>query len=138
MRVALDPNVLLSTLVFQSSLLSPLRYHWREGNIIPIASAETLKELVAVLAYPKFSLSVAAIEALLSDFLPWCETFAVPQSLPVPDCRDPNDLPFLKLALAARADALVTGDADLLVLEQGFPIPIITPQALLSRLPSID
>ena len=32
----------------------------------------------------------------------------------VPDCRDVHDLPFLHLAVAGRADMLVTGDADLL------------------------
>ncbi len=32
----------------------------------------------------------------------------------LPDCRDPFDRPFLELALVAKADALVTGDKDLL------------------------
>jgi predicted nucleic acid-binding protein len=52
----------------------------------------------------------------------------------VPDCRDPKDRPFLELASFARADALVTGDADLLALAQVFPVPIITPHELRSRL----
>jgi predicted nucleic acid-binding protein len=52
----------------------------------------------------------------------------------VPDCRDPKDRPFLELASFARADALVTGDADLLALTPLFSIPIITATALRGRL----
>jgi putative PIN family toxin of toxin-antitoxin system len=33
------------------------------------------------------------------------------------DCRDPKDNKFLELAVAAKADFLVTGDDDLLVLD---------------------
>ena len=54
---------------------------------------------------------------------------------PVPHCRDPFDRPFLELALAGRADALVTGDADLLALADSFTVPILTPAALSGRLP---
>ena len=48
----------------------------------------------------------------------------------VPECRDPFDRPFLELATAARADALVTGDADLLALADSFAVPILTPAGL--------
>jgi predicted nucleic acid-binding protein len=34
----------------------------------------------------------------------------------VPPCRDPHDLPFLRLAVAGKAKALVSGDRDLLTL----------------------
>ncbi len=52
----------------------------------------------------------------------------------VPDCRDPFDRPFLELALAGRADALITGDDDLLVLAPQFSIPILTAAASAVRL----
>ncbi len=52
----------------------------------------------------------------------------------VPDCRDPKDRPYLELAVAADADALITGDGDLLALASVFAIPIITPAALRYRL----
>jgi predicted nucleic acid-binding protein len=41
---------------------------------------------------------------------------------------------FIDLALAAAADALVTGDSDLLVLADTSAIPIITPAELHGRL----
>jgi putative PIN family toxin of toxin-antitoxin system len=42
-------------------------------------------------------------------------------------CRDPKDDIFLSVALAGRADALVTGDSDLLSLGPFRGIPILTP-----------
>jgi predicted nucleic acid-binding protein len=44
-------------------------------------------------------------------------------------CRDPKDDKFLELAVNGRADAIVTGDDDLLVLNPFRGIPIITPAA---------
>ena len=67
-------------------------------------------------------------------YRPWCEIIAVSEPPDVPECRDPSDRPFLELALTAQADALVTGDTDLLVLAPMFAIPIITPSDLQTRL----
>ena len=44
-----------------------------------------------------------------------------------PACRDPKDIPILRLALAVHADLLVTGDQDLLVMKEVRGIPIVTP-----------
>lgn len=46
---------------------------------------------------------------------------------PVTVCRDPKDDKFLELALNGRADLIISGDADLLVLNQFQNIPIIDP-----------
>ena len=52
---------------------------------------------------------------MLADYLPYTATVNIPQPPPkVPPCRDAADLMFLELAVAGRARALVTGDADLL------------------------
>ena len=44
-------------------------------------------------------------------------------------CRDPTDDKFLELAVNGRADVIVSGDADLLVLDRFRGIPIVTPGA---------
>jgi predicted nucleic acid-binding protein len=41
---------------------------------------------------------------------------------------------FLELAAAARANALVTGDGDLLALGSTYPTPILPPAAFRERL----
>jgi predicted nucleic acid-binding protein len=48
--------------------------------------------------------------------------------------RDPFDLPFLQLAIAGKADYLVTGDHDLLALAGKFSRPIVTADEFLSAL----
>ena len=134
-RLVLDTNILLSALQFHSGRLSWLRGAWSSGRIRPLAGRETTAELIRVLGYPKFKLSEADRQDLLEDYLPFCETVAVPDPPPaVPECRDPFDRPFLELALAGRAEALVTGDADLQALADNFTVPILTPAGLRRQL----
>jgi len=54
--------------------------------------------------------------------------------MPLPYCRDTSDTVFLRLALAGRADVLVTGDPDLLaVTRNGLPFSIESPSAYRHR-----
>lgn len=139
-RVVLDTNVVLSALVFTHGATARLRQAWQQGHCLPLVSTATAQELVRVLAYPKFRLSAAEREELLADYLPHAEVVAVPSPPPaVPDCRDPHDLPFLHLAAAGAAQALITGDKDLLVLagpfSQAGPLPfsILSCEAWLAQ-----
>ena len=79
---------------------------------------------------PKFGLDNEEWEDLLADYLPWCEPVTILEAPVVPECRDPFDRPFLELALFAGADALVTGEKDLLSLARPFAVPIITANEL--------
>lgn len=116
-RVVLDTNVVLSALLFGGGPAARVRAAWQSGRFVPLASTATAQELVRVLGYPQFRLSAAEQEELLADLMPWVDVVRVPDPPPaVPACRDPLDLPFLHLALAGRARALVSGDRDLLVL----------------------
>ena len=103
------------------------------GRIVPVVSSATMSELSRVLAYPKFGLMPATQRALIDDYLPWCETVDVPDDTEVPECRDPSDIPFLQLAVVGEADALVTGDADLLALAPVFSVPILTAREAWER-----
>ena len=134
LRLVLDTNVLLSALLFPTGSLSWLRHAWQSQAIRPLASRDTTAELLRVLHYPKFRLNGDEREDLLSDYLPWCETVIVSKPPAVPACRDPCDRPFLELALAGQADALVTGDGDLLALASVFSVPVLTPNATRDRL----
>ena len=51
----------------------------------------------------------------------------------VTDCRDPKDNKYLELALAAKADVIVSSDKDLLVLHPWRDIPVLLPAAYLAR-----
>ncbi len=116
-RVVLDTNVVLSALLFGRGPAGRVRIGWQARRFVPLASTATAQELVRVLAYPKFRLDAREQEELLADWLPWVEVVRMPdRPPPAPPCRDPHDLPFLHLAIVARANALVSRDADLLVL----------------------
>ena len=134
-RVVLDTNVVLSALLFRTGAPARLRLAWQNGALRPLASTATVAELVRVLTYPKFKLSAAEQHELLADYLPMTEVVQVPDPPPqVPRCRDPFDLPFLQLAAAAGADALVSGDADLLALAGELPFAVVTPAAYVATL----
>jgi putative PIN family toxin of toxin-antitoxin system len=133
-RVVLDTNVLLSALLFHAGTLSWLSQAWQEQTLRPLASRDTTAELIRVLSYPKFRLTSDEREDLLGDYLPWCETVRVPKRTKVPHCRDSFDRPFLELAHAAKADALLIGDKDLLALAGVFAVPILAPAAFRSRI----
>jgi putative PIN family toxin of toxin-antitoxin system len=116
-RVVLDTNMVLSALLFSGGPAGRMRAGWQAGRFVPLASTATAQELVRVLAYPKFRLSPAEQEELLADLMPWVAVVRIPDPPPrVPARRDPFDLPFLYLAVAGKARALVSGDRDLLAL----------------------
>ncbi len=113
-RVVLDTNLLLCALVASGVATAVLREGWQRQRFTPLASKETIRELIRVLAYPEFGLNATEQEDLLSDYLPFCATVNVSNPPPpTPICRDPCHIPFLELAMAGGADFLVTGDQDL-------------------------
>jgi len=136
-RVVLDTNVVVSALVFTRGPAVRVRQAWLAGQVLPLAGRATVTELMRVLAYPKFRLSREDQAELLADYLPAITVVPVPEPPPaVPPCRDPLDRPFLHLAAAGRADALVTGDADLLALAGLTPWRILTLAELLAQRPT--
>ena len=133
-RVVLDTNVVLSALVFGGGAAGRVRRAWQQGALVPLASNATVRELVRVLAYPKFRLTQAEQEELLADYLPYTKTVRILQPPPqVPECRDALDEPFMHLAVAGKAQVLVSGDRDLLAIaeefEQASVCPILTLDA---------
>lgn len=135
-RVVLDTNVVVSALVFPGGQGARLRDAWQSGALQPLVSVHTARELIRVLGYAKFALQPAEQEDLLADYLPWTEVVRIPDRVrAVPECRDPFDVPFLQLAIAGRADFLVTGDKDLLALDGALAeCDIVDPTTLLARI----
>jgi putative PIN family toxin of toxin-antitoxin system len=135
LRVVIDTNLVLSALVFAAGRLAPLRLAWQGNRVLPLVSRFTAAELIRALAYPKFKLAAQEQEELLADYLPYCKTVRIPSPPPAtPPCRDIFDVPFLELALAGKARALVTGDKDLLSIAGSFACPILSADQFLSTL----
>ena len=95
-------------------------------------SPPVLDEIAEVLARPKFAAAIpldrrAEIIGLLTAAAAWFEP-----GIRVRECRDPGDDIYLELALAAGAAALVSSDADLLVLDPWRGIRILRPAEFLT------
>ena len=132
LRVVFDTTTVVSALCFPRGRLRWLIQHWRSPDCNPLVSRATAAEIVRVLAYPKFRLSADDQYDFLADYIPFCETVAVSEPCAV-ICRDPRDQSFLDLAQSGRADLLVTGDSDLLVLAGQTEFSIETPEAFRQR-----
>jgi putative PIN family toxin of toxin-antitoxin system len=117
----------ISALVFTTGRLAWLRANWRERRSISLVSRATMAELQWVLGYRKLKLSDEYQIELMSDYLTFCETVEVEEFCSV-QCRDKKDQSFLDLAQSGKADVLVTGDRDLLVLVGKTAFLIETPE----------
>ena len=134
-KVVLDTNTVLSALLFNQSKLSQFRILWQSGKIIPLGSKATISELIRVLTYAKFKLSSTEQQSLLNDYLAYIQTINNIEKMTDPSvCRDVNDVMFLELAIAGKADYLITGDKDLLEIQQAFKFKIVTPAEFIFNL----
>ena len=131
-KVVIDSNVLVSILKGKPSL-SLIYILFKEERFKLVISAEVLKELSAVLYRPHLKIDSRDIKELFRLI----KAKAIRIDLPPPfidACRDPKDNFILELAIKARADFIVTGDKDLLVLKSFHSIPILTTHQFLLRL----
>jgi putative PIN family toxin of toxin-antitoxin system len=95
---------------------------WSSPLRVELISALRRKRLVT----PTVLQAIAAF----SDLCQTCD----PVKLPKRVCRDPDDDVVLGTALAGRADLIVTGDNDLLVLKSFQRIRILSPRQVLETL----
>jgi hypothetical protein len=126
-RSVFDTSVVVSALLFGRGHLAWLRSHWADRRCVSLVSHETAEELARVLRLKKFRLTTGEYHEALAAYLPYCEIVDVIRKCSVV-CRDANDQPFLDLAHSGKADSLVSGDRDLLVLAGRTKFLIETPE----------
>lgn len=95
-------------------------------------SRETFSEFVEVFTRPKFDKYVSLEDRLNAISVIELKSQLIEVSVPVIACRDPKDDKFLALALAIKANCVITGDKDLLVLHPFQEISILTPSDFLN------
>ena len=127
MRVVIDTNVFVSAALKTRSPPSDAVHLAAERDLL-LKSPTTEQELSITLARPRLA---PLIPLRFRDWLE--EVMAVAELVQIAErivaCRDPKDGKFLELAVAGRADVIVSGDADLLALNPFRGIPIVTPSA---------
>lgn len=114
-RIIIDTNLWVSFLISDNVKLEDLLFAQKVSLIF---SEELMQEFVSVTGRPKFAryFNLQTVEELLS-VIHEVATF-VQVTTTVSICRDPKDDFLLALALDSNADVLITGDSDLLELEQ--------------------
>ncbi|MFZ0317961.1 MAG: putative toxin-antitoxin system toxin component, PIN family [Candidatus Sulfotelmatobacter sp.] len=123
MRVVVDTNILVSFAIRPNRDFERL-FDYLAASGITLVSEETIAELFAVLTRDKFRTYIPQERAI--DYVEWysgiSEFVVVREHLTA--CRDPKDDKFLALAVAGKADCIVSGDSDLLdmVAYEGIPV----------------
>jgi putative PIN family toxin of toxin-antitoxin system len=134
MRVVLDTNVLVSGLLKRDSIPGRLLQAVWDGSLELVLSEPLLAELREVLDYPKIRKRLVANGTDTEQFLELLPFFTIqvdPSGIEVPVPRDAADEMELATFVAAEAEWLVSGDQDLLVLADRFPV--LSPTAFVAR-----
>jgi putative PIN family toxin of toxin-antitoxin system len=136
MRAVVDTGVLVSALIRPRGTIGDVLRALRDGRVTPIYSTPMVVEIIDVLSRPKFWAKYQVQPddiTVLVNLLRLRGELVIPK-LEITACRDPKDNKFLEAALAGKADAIVTGDDDLLVLHPFEGIDILCPTEFLARL----
>ncbi len=109
MRVVLDTNVVVSALISSAGPAGQVVRLVGREKLIPLYDPRIWAEYEDVLSRPKFCFDHADVQDVLGLIAARgqrVEADPLPSRLP-----DPDDLPFLEVALSGRARALITGNA---------------------------
>jgi putative PIN family toxin of toxin-antitoxin system len=125
MRVVVDTNVVVSA-ALKDRYLPSIAVHLVEQHGVLLKSSATEIQLFEVLARPYLApLIASATQEWLKRLLATAENVTIGERIAA--CRDPTDDKFLEPAVSGRADLIVTGDNDLLVLNPFRGTPIVSP-----------
>lgn len=132
MRVCLDTNVLVSG-IFWKGIPGKILDHWVKDDFDIVVTMPVLTEYQRVLREIG-----SKIDSSLTD--EWARVLVERSSIvifitPIKRwSRDVDDDKFVQCALAGNADYLVTGDKDLLDMDEIFPFGIVKPREFLNCL----
>jgi len=130
MRIIVDTNVLISAIIFSGETPRACLRHVLGHHEI-IFSNETFAEFKKILLSDKFYrdkfLRYTYVKTIENrgKFVETFHTFK--------DCRDAKDNMILEAAVSGKADYIITGDKDLLVLSPFRGITILSPGEFLLR-----
>lgn len=124
-RVVIDTNIIISASLSKNSTPDKA-LNYAIDNSILLISEDTYNELQEKLLSSKFDkyVQLQTRKTFLKTLRDICEIVVIETSIIV--CRDSKDNKFLELAVNGKADCIVTGDKDLLVLHPFESINILT------------
>lgn len=129
-RIVFDTNVLISAALSPEGTSKQALVHAAHTGLL-LSSAETTEEFVTRLYRPKFERYLTPEDRDAYALWVRVRTEAVEVTDRVAICRDPDDDKFLSLALSGKAEVIVSGDQDLLVLDPFRGVRIVKPAEFL-------
>ena len=153
LTVVFDCNIIWQAFFFQNGASAKCKQLVDDGKITLVLSADVLKEMRDVMtrreAQTRYKVTSKAVDKYLASIARKSVFLrSVPKTFTY--SRDPDDEPYINLAIAAKADYLVTRDNDLLDLmtshtDEGKdfrrrfrPLKIIEPLTLLKETESSE
>ncbi len=131
MKIVLDTNVLVAGLLSPFGPCGDIMRMISSGNLTLCVDARVLSEYHEVLKRPKFDFDPDKVASVL-DYIEhgsWGVS-SVPLSASLPD---PDDEPFLEIAISGNADYLVTGNAVHFPSELCQGVKVVSPSDFLKR-----
>ncbi|MFH1617782.1 MAG: putative toxin-antitoxin system toxin component, PIN family [Candidatus Margulisiibacteriota bacterium] len=129
-RAVLDTNVFISAL--KKGKLRKILDLWMEDRFDVLVSDKIIKEVFEVLKRPKFNFSSLDIEELGTLIFERARIFNSEETIRI--CDDPDDNKFIECAVAGKANFIVSGDKDLLRIQEYQEIRIIAPSDFIKEL----
>ena len=133
-KVVLDANVFVSTLLKSHSKQATVFQLGKEGKVLLVSSDEILSEVKAVLLYPKLKKLHGRTTGEIDEFIERATrvSFIVPGKIKIQRIKDdPKDNKYLSAAVEGRADFIVSGDHHLKDLKIFQGIRILGPASFL-------
>ena len=134
-RLVIDSNVWIAALISPTGTARQLVDAVLDNDIDILMSEATFTELMSRLDRPKFDRyrEPEAWNLFVSELVElalWLEDAGTATGI----SRDADDDKFLALAVTGQADAIISGDSDLLELVTHDGIPVLTPAQFLQHL----
>jgi len=138
LKVVLDTNVFISSLLVKRGLPAHVLDAWRARRYLLVTSPSVIAEIRSTLDYPRIRRKYAIADQDIEQLIALLEHDAilVPGNTQVAEAHlaDPEDEGILACAVEAGADLIVSGDRHLLDLGACQGIPILTVREFLERL----
>jgi len=128
-KAVVDTNILVSG-IFWGGKPEQVLNLWRNGELHLLVTKDILDEYLRILGH------LGHLDKdLVSDWTDHiCKySLVVLKTASKELCRDASDNKFLECAISARADCIISGDKDLLVLETIQGIPILNASEFLNK-----
>jgi putative PIN family toxin of toxin-antitoxin system len=133
MRIVLDTNVLVGGLLNPNGAPGRVVDLILGRRLVLLYDDRILGEYEDILARPQLAISQDQATAVIS-FLRLTGERITALPLPVDLLPDPDDLPFVEVAISGKAEALITGNLKHFIGLDNYEITILSPARLIEQL----